>query len=178
MGGVATGGRVPEAQFEALYREHSERLVRFCRLLLEDPLEAQDVVQDVFVRVMRTPPTRDGAIAWKPWLTRVALNLCRDRRRSWWWAWARRGWSDPSEITLAAPEPTPERATLGAELGDRIWDALQGLPRRQREVFALRHFEGWAVDDVAGALGISPGSVKQHLFRAVHSLRSVLGEYR
>ena len=178
MGGVVTGDRIPEVQFEALYREHSERLARLCRLVLDDPLEAEDVVQDVFVRLMRTPPNGGGTVACKPWLTRVALNLCRDRRRSWWWAWARRGRADAATIDIVAPEPTPERATLGAELGARIWDAFRRLPRRQREVFALRHFEGWSVDTVAGALRISPGSVKQHLFRAVHTLRRALGEYR
>jgi RNA polymerase sigma-70 factor, ECF subfamily len=178
MGGVAAGDRVPEGQLEALYREHSERLVRFCRLLLDDPMEAQDVVQEVFVRAMRTPPSRDGAIAWKPWLTRVALNLCRDRRRSWWWAWARRGFTDVAEIALPGRELTPDRVTAAAELGDHIWNAFRRLPRRQREVFALRHLEGWPVDDVAASLGISAGSVKQHLFRAIRALRSALGEAR
>jgi RNA polymerase sigma-70 factor, ECF subfamily len=178
MRGVAAGDRVPESQLEVLYREHSERLVRLCRLLLDDPMEAQDVVQEVFLRVMRTPPTRAGAVAWKPWLTRVALNLCHDRRRSWWWTWARRRWSDLAAIAIPAYEPTPERVAVGAEVGDRIWDAFRRLPRRQRQVFALRHLEGWPVDDVAGALHISPGSVKQHLFRAVHALRKALGDSR
>jgi RNA polymerase sigma-70 factor, ECF subfamily len=178
MGGAATGCDATDPELDALYRAHFPRLVRFCRLLLDDPMEAQDVAQEVFIRLMRTPPASDRAIAWRPWLTRVALNLCRDRRRSWWWSWSRRQREDLADVTITAPEPTPEHAAAGAELGGKIWDAFRRLPRRQREVFALRHFEEWSTDDVAEALRVSPGSVKRHLFRAIRQLRTALGEYR
>jgi RNA polymerase sigma-70 factor (ECF subfamily) len=81
-------------------------------------------------------------------------------------------------MNLVATEPTPERQSLRGELGDQVWTAFRALPRRQREVFALRHFEEWPTADVAQALGLTPGTVKQHLFRAVHSMRKALGDYR
>jgi RNA polymerase sigma factor (sigma-70 family) len=62
------------------------------------------------------------------------------------------------------------------ETRERIWQAFRELPPRQQEVFALRYLEGWSTEAVANALGLSTGSVKQHLFRAVHRLRAVIGE--
>jgi RNA polymerase sigma-70 factor (ECF subfamily) len=174
MGGAGTTRCAPETGFETLYREQFPRLVRLCRLLLDDPMEAQDVAQEVFMKLMQRPPAPGPEAAW---LTRVAINACHDRRRSWWWRWTRRS-EDASAMSLVATGPTPERWSLGGELGTRVWEAFRALPRRQREVFALRHFEEWPTAEVAEALGLSPGSVKQHLFRAVQSLRKALGDYR
>jgi RNA polymerase sigma factor (sigma-70 family) len=174
MGGVGTTRSAPETEFDTLYREQFPRLVRLCRLLLDDPMEAQDVAQEVFLKLVQRPPAAGPAAAW---LTRVAVNACHDRRRSWWWQWTRRR-EDPAAMSLVAIDPTPERWSLGEEFGMRVWTAFRALPRRQREVFALRHFEEWPTADVAEALGLSRGSVKQHLFRAVRSLRNALGDYR
>jgi RNA polymerase sigma-70 factor (ECF subfamily) len=174
MGGAGTSRGAPEAEFDTLYRAQFPRLVRLCRLLLDDPTEAQDVAQEVFVKLMAGPPAAGSAAAW---LTRVAVNVCHDRRRSWWWRWTRRG-EDPIAIGLLATDPTPERQSLCGELSIQVWRAFRALPRRQREVFALRHFEEWPTADVAEALGLTPGTVKQHLFRAVHSMRKALGDYR
>ena len=71
---------------------------------------------------------------------------------------------------------TPEDALLSRETERRIWRAFQQLSARQREVFALRYVDEWSTDEVAQMLGISTGSVKRYLFRAVHQLRGVLGE--
>ena len=174
MGGAGTSRGAPDAEFDTLYRAQFPRLVRLCRLLLDDPTEAQDVVQEVFVKLMAGPPATGAATGW---LTRVAVNVCHDRRRSWWWRWTRHR-EDPGAINLVATDPTPERESLGGELGTQVWNAFRALPRRQREVFALRHFEEWPTAQVAEALGLSSGTVKQHLFRAVHSMRKALGDYR
>jgi RNA polymerase sigma-70 factor (ECF subfamily) len=65
---------------------------------------------------------------------------------------------------------------LGHEVRERIWLTYRTLPPRQQEVFVLRYLEGWPMDVIADALGVSVGSVKQHLYRAVHRLRDVIGE--
>ena len=174
IGEARTSRGAPDGEFDTLYRAQFPRLVRLCRLLLDDPTEAQDVAQEVFVKLMAGPPAAGSPAAW---LTRVAVNVCHDRRRSWWWRWTRRR-EDPMVMNLVAAEPTPERQSLRGELGDQVWTAFRALPRRQREVFALRHFEEWPTADVAQALGLTPGTVKQHLFRAVHSMRKALGDYR
>ncbi len=133
------------------------------------------MVQEVFLQATesaRAPgPPRD----WDRWLTRVAVNACRDRHRAGWWVRFR--WrTDPIEdLGLPAATPNPEVAAIAAQTRDRLWRAFRGLPGRQQEVFVLRHVEQWSTYEVAGALGISSGSVKRHLFRAIRHLRGTLG---
>ena len=179
---VANVTAVPDAQahYERLYRLHYPRVMRLCRLLLADPHEAEDVAQEVFVKLWQASQTETRAIAWEPWLTRVAMNACHDRRRSGWWKWWRRS-QQTADVDLPFVRdrpswgPTPEDEALSHEVRGRIWQAFRDLPARQQEVFTLRYLEGWSTEAVAGALGLSVGSVKQHLFRAVHRLCGVLG---
>ncbi len=184
-------GRVEPEEYEALYRLHYTRVVGLCRLLLADPCEAEDVAQEVFLKLFRAFQSPHGTMAWGPWLSRVAVNACRDRHRSGWWKWwrapQRRGWDGawPEESGLQDGMPaagstweglSPEEEMLSREACRRIWQAFQDLPSRQREVFVLRYQEGWSTAAVAKALGVSAGSVKRHLFRAVHHLRQALGD--
>jgi len=81
-------------------------------------------------------------------------------------------------VTLSSPEPTPEEQTVSREAREQIWQLFRGLSARQQEVFALRYVEEWSVEEVAQMLEITPGSVKQHLFRAVRHLRKALGGRR
>src|SRR5207249_11754499 len=101
---------------------------------------------------------------------------CHDRRRSGWWQWWR---AAPAAPVGAVERPslclTLEAEALNREWQVRLWQAFQVLPARQREVFALRYVEGWSTAAVAEALGLTVGSVKRHLFRAVHRLRQTLG---
>jgi RNA polymerase sigma factor (sigma-70 family) len=161
---------------ETLYREHSARILRLGRLLLDDRHEAQDVAQEVFVKLLRAYPTADGDVRWGAWLAKVTLNACRDRRRAGWWRWGR-GRGRPLEtLDLADPEPGPERAATSAEITARVWEAFRRLPRRQREVAVLRYVDGCSTREVAETLGLTPGTVKRHLFRAVGRLRAALGD--
>jgi RNA polymerase sigma-70 factor (ECF subfamily) len=164
-----------QSHCEALYRQHSRRLVRLGRLLLDDPHEAEEVAQEVFVKVLQAHRGRVLPIEWGPWLTRVTVNACRDRRRAGWWAWSRKRRAAFDDLELVDTHPTPEQAFAGAESRARIWDAFRQLPARQREVFALRYVEGWSTQEVAATLDVSAGSVKRHLFRAVKRLRTALG---
>jgi RNA polymerase sigma-70 factor (ECF subfamily) len=168
-----------QAHCEALYREHAARLVRLGRLLLNDPEEAQEVAQDVFVKAMEAHRLGAVPMEWAPWLTRVMVNACRDRHRAGWWAWSRRRRSSFEGLELVdRRQATPEQAAVTSEWRARIWDVFRVLPTRQREVFALRYIEGCSTAEVARALEMSPGSVKRHLFRAVERLRRALGGSR
>jgi RNA polymerase sigma-70 factor, ECF subfamily len=75
------------AWYDDLYRVHYPRVVRLCGLLLADPHEAEDVAQEVFVKLLQAARTEARTMAWEPWLTRVTVNACHDRRRSGWWKW-------------------------------------------------------------------------------------------
>lgn len=174
-GGGRAGHLKPTAsgqlQHEALYREQRGRVLSLCRLLLADIHEAEEVCHEVFVKLFEqraAPPVPER------WLTRVAVNACRDRRRAGWWRrWRERG-EELVEAEHAARGPTPEEAALGLEQRQGIWRVFRRLSARQQEVFALRLLEGWSTDEVAETLGLSSGSVKRHLFRATHQLRAAL----
>ena len=165
------------ATYEEIYVTHHARVVRLCRMLLADAHEAEEVGQEVFLKLFQArergaPPTACG-----PWLTTVAVNACHDRRRSGWWRWWReRG--ESLDDQLPSRTATPEDAAASRETRYRIWRALQRLSRRQREVFVLRQIEGWSTIEVAEMLGVSVGSVKQHLFRAVGEMRAALKDRR
>jgi RNA polymerase sigma-70 factor, ECF subfamily len=167
-----------QRSFEDLYGQYGQAVVRLCRLLLRDPQEAQDVSQEVFVKLFREEQIRPPA-ELNRWLRRVAINACRDRRRSAWWRVWRAGGSEPlAENQVASREATPERAVLGLETRRQVWSAFRQLSARQQEVFALRHVEGLSTTEVAETLGVTEGSAKRHLFRAVRRLRVALGDVR
>ena len=162
--------------YDDLHRGNRDRVTRLCRTLLADADEAADATQDVFTKLHHALGAETRAMDWSAWLTRVAVNACRDRRRSGWWRWWRERGVALEDTVLRSPTRTPEDEIIGQESQRRIWTAFRRLPARQREVFALRQLDGLSTDEVAAALGISTGSVKQHLFRAVHSLRRTMGE--
>lgn len=165
------------ADYTALHGAHAARILRLCRLLVGDPDDAAELTQEVFLRLYRT--LRDGPHAerWDAWLTTVALNACRDHRRSAWWRWLRRH-QVAGELPLADPRPGPEQAAIARQTRERIWRAFRALPARQREVFALRQLEGYSTEETAALLSLATGSVKQHLFRAIRALREALGDDR
>jgi len=164
------GVREDLAEYEALHRAESERILRLCRMLLGDPDEAEDVRQEVFLKLYEAQRRRPEHPNWSAWLTRVAVNACHDRRRTWWWKlW--RGSDDVADVALISPEASPEQMAVRRETRERIWGAFGKLSTRQREVFVLRHVEGWSTVEVGRALGMTSGSVKRHLFRAVRQLR-------
>src|SRR3990172_1679914 len=138
------------AEYEALYRQHWARVVRLCRLLLDDSQEAQEVAQEVFLRLAQRFQGPDSTTEWAAWLTRVSPNACQDRRRSGWWRRWRAGPRANEEIDLVDGEPTPERAALQGGGRGRIWRAFPRLSPRQREVFGLRIIEGGATEGAAG----------------------------
>ena len=128
---------------EDLYRLHRARILRLCRLLLANSAEADDVAQEVFVKLLAARRDGNGPRTAGAWLTEVTVNACRDRRRSgWWWRW----WSIGEELderAVPSPARTPEEGVLALERRGRIWRSWRRLPARQREIFALRTSKGW-----------------------------------
>jgi len=168
----------PSPSHDTIVIAHYGRLRRLCRLLLGDPQEAEDVVQEVFLKAHEAEQFGRPPMDWPAWLTRVAVNACRDRRRAGGWMRFRLRSSHIDDLPLVADTPGPADAAVGEETRRRIWTAFRELPRRQPEVFALRFIEEQATADVAVALGLSPGTVKRHLYRAVRHLRRALGDAR
>jgi RNA polymerase sigma-70 factor, ECF subfamily len=158
--------------FRDLYAEHQGRVLRLCRLLLTDSDEAEETAQEIFLKAFRFFRSGQRPQAWNKWLITVAINACRDRRRSSWWKRWRGRTEEFDELTDAVHgHQSAEETVAQREIHKMVWTQFSKLSPRQREVFALRHFEGWSTEEVAEHLNLSPGSVKQHLFRAVHELR-------
>jgi RNA polymerase sigma-70 factor, ECF subfamily len=173
--------RTEPVSYEALYTSHYAEVLRLCRLLLANHHDAEEVAQEVFLKVHQKQQNLDPAelMLWRPWLVRVSVNACRDRRRSGWWKWWRGGTAQEyQEADYPSPSKTPEQALLSRETEKHIRRAFQQLSARQQEVFALRYVDEWSTEEVAAMLGITTGSVKRYLFRAVHHLRRTLGDRR
>ena len=162
------------ADYDQLYRTHHARVLGLCQLLLSDPHEAEEVAQEVFLKLFRAHPGDGQVVSWGSWLTKVAINACRDRRRSGWWKWWRERHVEFVETGFSADLPTPEEAAVTNERRREIWSSFRELSTRQQEVFVLRYVEGWSTEEVAATLGLSTGSIKRHLYRAVHHLRTAL----
>jgi len=167
----------PSPDPETIVTAHYGRLRRLCRLLLGDPQEAEDVVQDVFLKAHEAERLGRPPLNWSGWLTRVAVNACRDRRRAGGWMRFRLRGTNLEDVALISDIPGPSEMLVSEETRRRIWAAFRELPRRQQEVFVLRYVDEQSTPDVAQALGLSAGSVKRHLFRAVRHLRRTLGAH-
>jgi RNA polymerase sigma factor (sigma-70 family) len=146
--------------------------------VLGDPHEAEEVVQEVFMKAWQASAGVAAPLDWPAWLTRVAINACRDRRRAGWWMRFRRDSQRVEDLGLPGDGASPADAAASEDMRRRIWAALRRLPARQREVFVLRYVEELSTAEVAAVLALSAGSVKQHLFRAIHRLRRALGDSR
>jgi RNA polymerase sigma-70 factor (ECF subfamily) len=143
---------------EALVDAHRGRLLRLCRLLLRDPEEAKDVVQDVFMQAYEAQTQSRAPSDWAAWLTRVAINACHDRHRpAGGRAFAARVLAS-RRSPLAAGDSSPADRVVSEETRRRIRLAFRKLPDRQREVFVLRYIEDLSTAEVAAALALSPGA--------------------
>lgn len=142
--------------WETLVTQNENRLYRAALAILGDPHEAEDAVQDAFVRYLeRRPENLENPGAW---LMRVLVNGCKSRLRL---AWRQVG---PLPETLAAPGPE-EREEL---------EELFSLPPEDRAVLHLYYYEGWSTNEIAQMLGQRPGSVRSRLSRARGKLRKLL----
>ena len=158
---------------DALYRAHYPRILRLCRMMLNNPDDGDEVAQEVFVKMIGQRNHGPEPANWSAWLTRVAINGCRDRRRSGWWRWWGRDGRELLDSDLTTLRNAEDLAISRQEQG-AVWRRFKKLSPRQQEVFVLRHVEGWSTREVAEALNLSAQAVKLHLFRATHHLREAV----
>jgi RNA polymerase sigma-70 factor (ECF subfamily) len=156
-----------------LVRRHLPRMVGLARRMLGDAAEAEDVAQEVFLRVWK------HAASWKPgqakfetWMHRVAMNLCLDRLR--------RGSRNGGEVNPETPDGTASatRALDDKQRRDRVRDALQVLPERQRAALVLCYYQDRTNIEAAEILGVSVDALESLLSRARRSLKTELAAER
>lgn len=153
------------------------RIFLLCRRILQDPDEADSATQDVFFKAYRALKKGDLGELDHPekWVTRIAVNTCLDRLRSKTWKiWQRRPRAEEEQTILdmtTEASPDAEAQMYAKQIQIRLEAAITKLSARQRAVFALRHFEGLQLDEIAEALSLDVGTVKAHMFRALGKLR-------
>jgi len=164
--------------FRVLVERHSRALFRLAYRMTGNEQDAEDVVQESFLRAYRQLSRFDERASFRTWICRIALNCSLDvvRRRK-----RRSEQTGPGDAqgevpmqSLPARGPTPDRIAMSGQARDRIAAAMGELSAAERTAFVLRHFEGMCINDVSRVLGCQPGAAKHSVFRAVQKLRRAL----
>lgn len=163
---VALAANGDHAAFERLYRRHVARVNGLARWLL-DPGDAEDAVQEVFIRVWQKLHTFAGQSAFGTWLHRVAVNLFLRRRQS---SSQDRKRQVSDEVAMLSATGVRERPDLKVALEG----AVDKLPAGAREVFVLHDMEGYKHEEIARMLEVDPGTSRSQLHRARLLLRQHL----
>ena len=163
LAGCHAGDR---SAFEDLYRVHGARMKSVAANLLGDPAEAEDAVQEAFVRIFRSAGAFEGRSRFSTWIYRVVVNGCYDllRRRRPTVSLDGDG-RDAAGEPAASPDPALRRA---------LEQGLRSLPPRQRSAFVLFAVEGFSHREIAEILDVSPGNSKTLVFDAKRRLARLL----
>jgi RNA polymerase sigma-70 factor (ECF subfamily) len=167
--------------FRAIMERHNRRLYRLARAVMRDDSEAEDVVQETYLRAFTNLAKFRGESSLATWLTRIALNEALGRKRK-----------QRATVTLASvetaqetsaqiiqfpamnTEPDPERSAARHEIRKLLERAMDALPEPFRLVFVMRDVEEMSIEETASHLGIRPETVKTRLHRARRLLRQSL----
>ena len=167
-----------EAACAELVSAHQRMVFGLAFHLLGNQEEAQDLSQEVFLRVFRTLGSFRGESALRTWIYRIVVNQARNRHRGW----LRRRRADQVSLDQHVAESgdlpchgrLPDGVLASKETATRLWAALNRLPFDQRTAMILREVDGLRYDEIAFSLGIAVGTVKSRLTRARQALRAEL----
>ena len=174
----AAGG--DSSAFQLLVERHRSMVYRVAYQFAGNHHDAEDIAQDVFIKVFRSLDRFRHDAQLTSWLYRIIMNACIDhKRRSRFSSGAAFG-DDAEQRMLNAPEetPGPEDRAYGSEIGLVLESEIGRLPKGQRVVFVMRHHQGMKLCEIAESLGLAEGTVKRQLHAAVHRLRGALRQAR
>jgi len=160
--------------FEEIVRLYQRRVYGVALRIVRAHDVADDVAQEAFVRAWRSLDRFELGRPFGPWVCRIAANLAVNHVRS---PRAREEGLPEGHAETPGKDPGPLSVVLDAEARRVLDDAVAGLPAEQRAVFVLRAVEEMSYEEIAGALGISPGTVMSRLFRARERLARALAPY-
>jgi RNA polymerase sigma-70 factor (ECF subfamily) len=168
------------AAFHTLVERHRGMVYRLAYQFAGNHHDAEDIAQDVFIKVYRSLDRFRYDAQLTSWLYRIVMNACIDHKRRQ----SPAGWAPFTEeaelqmVNTPTEEPGPEDQAYGGQLGEVLESEIARLPPGQRLVFTMRHHEGLKLSEIAAALGLAEGTVKRQLHAAVHRLRAALGSAR
>jgi RNA polymerase sigma-70 factor (ECF subfamily) len=177
-----TAGRGTEAaaqEFSSVVQTHRPQIFRFLLASTRDVDLAETLTQECFLKAHRNWDRFRGDSSAMTWLMRIAINLEKDHwrnRRMQFWRHTRTNSVDLDEASewLPSGERSVEQQMLAREQVGQVWKAVEGLSARQRTVFLLRYVEDRELSEIAQATGLSEGTVKAHLSRALVKVRAEL----
>ena len=169
-------------RFADLVALQQRRASRIAYQYLRDVHDADEAVQDAFVKVFTHIASYREDLPFEVWFTRILVNGCLDlrkaRSRRLRWVLPATPSADVAPREPVTPEAGPEDKLLASERGRQIAAAVAQLPERQRDVFSLCQMGGQSAHEVSQALGLSEATVRVHLFRAIRRLRGLLEPHR
>jgi|SRR6185437_2607938 len=174
------GSELAEADFSEVVATHRPQIFRFLLASTRDVDLAETLTQDCFLKAHRNWAGFRAESSVLTWLMRIAINLQKDHwrnRRLQFWRTTRTNAVDVSEASdwLPSGESSPEQQLLARERVSGVWRALEKLSGRQKSIFLLRYVEEMDIAEIAKATGLSDGTVKAHLSRALSRVREQLG---
>jgi len=180
---MATADDDAAQQFSTVVATHRPQIFRFLLASTRDPDLAETLTQDCFLKAFRNWGGFRGESSAMTWLMRIAINLQKDHwrnRRMQFWRQTRTNAVDVDEASewLPSGESSAETKLLAREQVAHVWKAVDGLSERQRTVFLLRYVDEMELQEIAGMTGLSEGTVKAHLSRALGRVRTQLGGKR
>lgn len=168
---AARAARGDQAAFAGLVERYSARIFALAYRFLNDRGDAEDAVQEVFIKVYRALPESRLDLPFKPWIYRIATNECinRSKRRRERVADVAANLQDPPDAT-----PLPAELVIDQELKEALLRAINALPERYRPVVMLRYAEELSFKEIGEVLNIPEGTAKTYFFRAKDQLRDTL----
>ncbi len=168
----AKGG--DEDAFRVLVERHSRNIYRLAYRMTGRPEDAQDVVQDTFVRAYRQLARFEARSNFATWLYRIGFNCAIDHLR----ARPHRETGEAHDVLDRRPQPndglSPDDLVFAGEIGDRLRNALGDLSAQERAAFLMRHYHGCTIEEISGALNLKTNAAKHAVFRAVRKMRVAL----
>jgi RNA polymerase sigma-70 factor (ECF subfamily) len=175
---IARAASGDAAAFQALVERHRSMVYRVAYQVAGNHHDAEDIAQDVFIKVYRSLDRFRQDAQLSSWMYRIVMNACIDHRRRHQSAGAA-PFGDEAEhrmLNTAEESPGPEERAYAGELGQVLESEIARLPKGQRIVFVMRHHQGMKLCEIADALGLAEGTVKRQLHAAVHRLRQALSQ--
>ena len=166
--------------FGLLVSAHARTAFRLAYRLTGDERDAEDVVQESFIRAYRQLDRFEARSNFGTWLHRIVVNCAMDALRARHQRRTERLGDNAENVpdTARSDDPSPERLTLSKEIRRRLDSSMSSLTPQERVAFALRHYEGRSIDEIGRTLGVQKSAAKHAVFRAVRKIRTALEPLR